>query len=204
MYSPEYTARSCEEQVLCPFWNLSEKKFPGVWCNDFFFPPATGRSLQAGHLPREPGAWTRYHPMDGRWRQTGMAETASSSKLNTTLMNGANFAFWDISVSTLDSVELAFLNCGLLGTWRPWLNQLIAWAFHIWWHEFALFLGSCHFRLTIPRVAGPPGPEQKCMLLNLRPVVFIVWDEWIKFDMEECHLESLLETVKTEMFLVLL
>lgn len=112
----------------------------------FFFPPATGRSLQAGHLPREPGAWTRYHPMDGRWRQTGMAETASSSKLNTTFMNGANFAFWDISVLTLDSIELAFLNCRLLGTWRPWLNQLIAWTFHIWWYEVALFLGSCHFR----------------------------------------------------------
>lgn len=43
--------------------------------------PATGPSLRAGRLPQEPGPWTRCHPMDGRWWQTEMAVTTSSSRL---------------------------------------------------------------------------------------------------------------------------
>lgn len=43
--------------------------------------PVTGPSLRAGRLPQEPGPWTRCHPMDGRWWQTEMAVTTSSSRL---------------------------------------------------------------------------------------------------------------------------
>lgn len=45
-----------------------------------FFVLATGPSLQAGLPLQEPGAWTRDLPMDGRWRQTEMGETTSSSE----------------------------------------------------------------------------------------------------------------------------
>lgn len=56
-----------------------------------FFPPclfpstfskiaATGINLQAGLTLQGPGAWTRGHLMDGRWRQTEMEETTSSGR----------------------------------------------------------------------------------------------------------------------------
>lgn len=164
------TSKSCAPSGVCLRRSVPES---GVMmpCFSFFQPQDKVFRLATslGNLGLEPGA-ALWMGDDGKPGWTRLLHQVGW----THGINSLIFGFGDVSVWTLSSGELAYLNWGLLGTWRPWLKQVIPWAFHILWHEVALFLDMRHFRLRIPRVSGIPGPEQTCMLLNPGPVVLIV------------------------------
>lgn len=68
------SSESCEVRERNNFF------FSCLFLSTFPKTAATGISLQAGLTLQGPGAWTRGHLMDGRWRQTEMEETTSSGK----------------------------------------------------------------------------------------------------------------------------